>query len=124
MNALAGLPSQSSYCATKAAVKLLSESLWAELRPLGIGVTCVHPGAIRTDMMQATLDKADDQKVAQKTYALVQRIGMEPDKAAAKIIAAVQRGRMRVRVGPDAVLLDILKRWFPVGLHHLLARAG
>ena len=45
-------------------------------------------------------------------------------KAAAKIITAVQRGRMRVRVGPDAVLVDILKRCFPVGLHRLLARAG
>ncbi|MAT95267.1 MAG: SDR family oxidoreductase [Halioglobus sp.] len=124
MNALAGLPSQSSYCATKAAVKLLSESLWSELRPLGIGVTTVHPGAIRTDMMQATLDKADDQDVAQKTYDLVQRIGMDPERAASKIVAAVQRRRMRVRVGADAVLVDILKRCFPVGLHHLLAKLG
>ena len=30
MTGLIGLPAQSSYCATKAAVKGLTESLWAE----------------------------------------------------------------------------------------------
>ena len=55
MTGLVGLPAQSSYCATKAAVKGLTESLWAEWGAAGIGVTSVHPGAIKTDMMRATL---------------------------------------------------------------------
>lgn len=124
MNALVGLPGQSSYCSTKAAVKLLSESLWGELRQFDIGVTSVHPGAIKTDMMQATMDEADDQALAQKTYDLVQRIGMSPDKAASKIISAVEHNRMRIRVGLDAILVDLLMRCAPVGVHHLLARLG
>ena len=55
MAAFIGMPSQSTYCATKAAVRALSESLWAELARDNIGVTCVHPGAIRTDMIKRTL---------------------------------------------------------------------
>ena len=55
-----GLPGQTSYCATKASVKLLSEAMWAEMEKLNIGVTSVHPGAIKTDMIQATLKNSDD----------------------------------------------------------------
>ena len=51
MSAFVGLPGQTSYCATKGAVKLLSEAMWAEMEKLDIGVTSVHPGAIKTDMI-------------------------------------------------------------------------
>jgi short-subunit dehydrogenase len=122
MTGFVGLPMQSSYCATKAAVKGLSESLWAELAAEGIGVTSVHPGAIRTEMIQATLDESDDLAFAQRSYDLAQRTGIGADRAAAKIVAAVRRGKLRVRVGKDAVLLDLLKRWFPVAIHKPMRR--
>ena len=50
MFGLIGLPTQSSYCATKFAVRGFSEALWAELRGSGIGVTTVHPGGVRTNI--------------------------------------------------------------------------
>lgn len=124
MNAFVGLASQTSYCATKAAVRLFSESLWAELRQYNIGVTSVHPGAIKTEMMKATLGDADDAAVALKTYALVQKIGVSPDKVAKRIIAAIVKDKLRIRIGADAVVMDVLKRCFPVGLQRLLAGIG
>jgi len=36
------------YCSTKSAVEALSEALGIELRPLGIYVTVVEPGPLRT----------------------------------------------------------------------------
>jgi short-subunit dehydrogenase len=117
-----GLPMQSSYCTTKAAVKGLSESLWAELAAEGIGVTSVHPGAVRTEMIRATLDESDDRAFAQRSYDLAQRMGIEPDRAATKIVDAVVRGKLRVRVGKDAVLLDLAKRWFPTAIHKPMRR--
>jgi NAD(P)-dependent dehydrogenase (short-subunit alcohol dehydrogenase family) len=39
------------YCATKFAVEGLSESLAAEVTPLGIGVTAIEPGGFRTDAL-------------------------------------------------------------------------
>ncbi|MGH0034039.1 MAG: SDR family NAD(P)-dependent oxidoreductase [Myxococcota bacterium] len=122
MVGFAGLPMQSSYCATKAAVKGLSESLWAELANEGIGVTAVHPGAIRTEMIQATLAESDDLEFAKRSYDLAQRVGCSPEKAARRIVDAVVRGKLRVRIGADSFLLDWLKRCLPVAIHKPMRR--
>jgi NAD(P)-dependent dehydrogenase (short-subunit alcohol dehydrogenase family) len=50
--ALEGMPQVSAYCATKWAVKGLSESLFREVRDFKIKVTCVYPGSTRTDFFR------------------------------------------------------------------------
>jgi NADP-dependent 3-hydroxy acid dehydrogenase YdfG len=50
--ALEGMPQVSAYCATKWAVKGLSESLFREVRDFGIKVTCVYPGSTKTDFFR------------------------------------------------------------------------
>ena len=124
MNAFVGLPTQTSYCATKAAVKLLSEAMWAEMKKHNIGVTSVHPGAIRTEMIQATIANSDDRAVAQRNYEIAQKIGVTPQHCAKRIVRAVRKNRLRIRVGTDSVMLDLLKRWFPVGIQKVLARVA
>ena len=49
-------PLYSSYHSTKWAVEGFSESLHYELRPLGITVKIVEPGAIKTDFMDRSAD--------------------------------------------------------------------
>ena len=122
MSAFAGLPGQSSYCATKSAVQALSESLFAEWHLDGIGVTSVHPGAIRTEMIQATLAESDDVEAARRNYELAQRMGVDPEHAARKIVEAIQKGKVRVRIGRDALVLDWLKRIAPTRIHRLMLR--
>ena len=124
MTGMLGLPAQSSYCATKAAVKGLSESLWAEWGAAGIGVTSVHPGAIKTDMMQATLKDSDDLTAAKKNMEMVAKIGMAPDMAAEKILRAVHKKKMKVLVGKDAVIMDMMKRFTPGLIHGLFAKVA
>ena len=46
---LVGFPGSGYYAATKHAVEGWSDSLRAEVGPLGISVTCVEPGPFRTD---------------------------------------------------------------------------
>lgn len=46
---LAGFPGSGYYAASKHAVEGWSDSLTAEVAPLGIAVTCVEPGPFRTD---------------------------------------------------------------------------
>ncbi|MBY9062401.1 SDR family NAD(P)-dependent oxidoreductase [Sphingomonas yunnanensis] len=46
---LVGFPSSGYYAASKHAVEGFSDSLAAEVAPLGIAVTCVEPGPFRTD---------------------------------------------------------------------------
>lgn len=123
MAAFIGLPNQAGYCATKSAVRALSETLNAELAGDNIGVTCVHPGAIATNMIRNTLDKADNPKQALKNLEMVEKIAMPVEQAAEKIITAAKKKKLRVRVGKDAVLLDIFKRLMPITMQKLIIRA-
>jgi NAD(P)-dependent dehydrogenase (short-subunit alcohol dehydrogenase family) len=112
-----GLPNQASYSLTKAAVKSLSETLRVELAGHGIGVTSIHPGAIKTNIMKAAARYGGDAEETARLEALVMRFGMAPEKLAAKVVRAVKADRMRVRIGLDAVLVDWAKRLLPVAVH-------
>jgi NADP-dependent 3-hydroxy acid dehydrogenase YdfG len=50
--ALEGYPEVSVYCATKHAVKAISESMYKELRDFAVKVTCVYPGSVKTDFFR------------------------------------------------------------------------
>jgi short-subunit dehydrogenase len=45
-----GLPKSAAYCASKAAVSAMFESLRLDLKPKGIDVTIIHPGFIKTPL--------------------------------------------------------------------------
>jgi short-subunit dehydrogenase len=45
-----GLPKSAAYCASKAAVSAMFESLRLDVKPRGIDVTIIHPGFIRTPL--------------------------------------------------------------------------
>jgi len=117
MAAFLGLPNQASYSLTKAAVKSLSESLRVELASAQIGITSIHPGAIKTSIMKAAARYGGDAEETARIEALAMRFGMEPEKLAAKVVRAVKRNRMRLRIGVDAHLVDWLKRLLPVAIH-------
>jgi hypothetical protein len=48
MVALQGAPGQAVYAATKSFDLILAQSLWAELKPLGVDVIALIPGMVRT----------------------------------------------------------------------------
>ena len=113
LSAFIGLPSQTSYSLTKAGIQMLSESLWIELYDDNVGVTSVHPGAIKTDMMKATLAESDNLKIAERNFRMAQKMGVTPEYACKRIIKAIERNKSRVRIGLDAILTEWLKRLLP-----------
>jgi len=113
MSAFLGLPGQSSYCATKAGVQLLTDSLWAEWGLKGIGATSVHPGAIRTEMITATLHESDDIEQAKKNYEIAHKTGVDAEYAATKILRAVEKNKMRLKIGKDAYIFHFIMRYMP-----------
>lgn len=121
MFGLIGLPTQSSYCATKFAVRGFSEAIWAELRGEGVGVTVVHPGGVRTNIVRASRTADADAKV--KMIERFERMAMEPDEAARRILRAVERDDLRVVICREAVATDWIKRLLPAGVHPLVAWA-
>jgi short-subunit dehydrogenase len=119
MVAFAGPPQQTSYTATKSAIKGFSESLWAELHGEGIGVTVALPGAIKTHIMDEALKTAEDPELFSRTKNLVDKMAMPVDKAVKKILKAVSKDRMRVVIGADARFLEGAKRSAPDQIHKL-----
>ena len=116
-----GIPTQSSYNASKYAVRGFSEALSSELSGTQIGVTCVHPGGIRTNVVRASRLSSDgDVEDQRKTIELFERFGHSPEKVARKIVRAIERKQVRVRVGPEAYLTDWSKRLFPVSTQRLV----
>ena len=111
MFGLTGVPSQSSYCATKFAVRGFSESLAIELANENIDVICVHPGGIRTNIVRNS--RGPDDSALARTIKWFDRKALPPEQAAAKIIRAIERRQQRVVITPEAWATDVAKRVYP-----------
>ena len=130
MFAYLAVPTQSAYNAAKAAVRALSESLRMELWAAGspVGVTCVHPGGIRTSVARNAAVSAGRDPAAVAAAFDTHLARMDADRCARIIVDGVVARRDRVRVGIDAIATDLLVRALPVGYQvvsrTLAARAG
>jgi len=121
---LVGVPTQLSYNATKYAVRGISEALISELAGTRVGVTCVHPGGIRTNIVRAArASTARDVEENELTAAQFERWAMAPEKAAKKIVRAIERNQARLRIGVETYVGDWAKRLFPVSTQRLLGWA-
>lgn len=127
---LISVPSQSAYNAAKFAVRGFTDALRMELEIAGSPVSCttVHPGGIRTNIAR---NARIDPSLADLAGARVDDAGGEfdriartsPEAAARQILAAVERNRRRVLIGPDARVIDLVSR-LPGGLYQRLIVAG
>ncbi len=104
-------PGVLGYCTSKFAVVGLSESIRAELRPMGVGVSTICPGIIQTGIVQATRYQDDHAKDrVQKTY---DARGASPERVANAVISGIRWNRGVVPVTREAWLAYYAKRWFP-----------
>ncbi|HWP66787.1 MAG TPA: SDR family NAD(P)-dependent oxidoreductase [Candidatus Limnocylindria bacterium] len=117
-----GVPENSAYCASKYAVRGFSESLAVELAGSHIGVTCVHPGGVRTNIARRARLR-DERRRAMVTAEFDRVARMSPERAAARIVRAIERGTPRLRLGPETYVLDWAKRLAPVATQRLLVGA-
>ncbi|MFO7566142.1 MAG: SDR family NAD(P)-dependent oxidoreductase [Enhygromyxa sp.] len=116
---LIAVPGNGTYNASKFAVRGYTEALRQELELSGapIGVTCVHPGGIKTNIARAArFDPSAKQLVGDEaaSKANFEKLFItEAKTAAATILAGVRRNRARVLIGPDARVIDLLQRTLP-----------
>jgi NAD(P)-dependent dehydrogenase (short-subunit alcohol dehydrogenase family) len=127
---LIGFPGHGAYNASKFAVRGYTECLRQELVLVGapVGVTCVHPGGIKTNIARAS-----------RVSPSVRALGIDPDasrdrfdksfrtsadEAARVILAGVRRNEARVLIGSDARLLDLVQRVLGAGYMRLSLSAA
>ncbi|MDE6275406.1 MAG: SDR family NAD(P)-dependent oxidoreductase [Clostridia bacterium] len=99
---------ESIYSATKGGVWALTECLAQELRGFGIGVSCVMPGPVKTDIY-----KAREGESGPKADSLVASIGITAHTAGKKIVKAIRKGKVRVVTDAVAGLMDFGMRLCP-----------
>jgi short-subunit dehydrogenase len=115
------MPGQAMYSASKAAVRGFTEALFTELDGTSVRLLSVHPGGIRTNVIRAARGMEADAKAT--AVDLQERFGMPAEKAAAKILGAMERDKRRLLIGVDAHIGVFLKRLFPIGFQRLLTLA-
>jgi len=106
-----GMPGSAAYCASKAAERVFGEGLRGDLAPLGVEVSVICPGFIRTPMTDVNR--------------FPMPFLMEPGRAAAIITRGLERNRGRIAfpwptyalcwllAALPPGLVDILLKWVP-----------
>jgi len=99
-------PGQTIYGASKAAVKLLTEGLYAELLDTPVRVSVIMPGAVDTAITaNSGVDEPDVAEGAAR---------MTPaDKAARIMVRGIERDRLHIYVGPDAKAMSLAIKLAP-----------
>ncbi len=118
---LLGVPYQAGYSLTKCAVRALSETMYAECKSEGVHVMSVHPGAIRTGLINKAVEDSDNPGLTQKLADLTNKTAVDPDKLADKVVRGMITKKQRVIIGLDAYAMDVLKRLLPSMIHKLFA---
>ena len=107
MGGFCPVPGQTIYGASKAAVKLFTEGLYAELEGSPVHVTGIFPGAVATNIVANSGVTLRQMEGGQANKVL------PADEAARQMLDGVERNAFRVLVGQDARVLDLLTRLNP-----------
>jgi short-subunit dehydrogenase len=120
---LIGPAGQSAYAASKFALRGLTEVLRHELPAVGVGVTAVHPGGVRTRIAaSARVGSGVPVAEALRHRREFQRLlTIDPAEAARVILDGIEHRRTRVLVGWSAKVPDIVARLFPASYGSVLS---
>jgi short-subunit dehydrogenase len=111
-------PGQAAYCASKFAVRGFTEALRHEMEGTNIAVSVVHPGGVKTNIVNSarvstgvTLTEEEIEKLRKFQNKLLSRTS--PERAAQIIVSGIKARAPRIIVGPDAAILSRISRIFP-----------
>lgn len=130
VSGMLAMPTMASYSASKYALEGMSEALWYEARPLGINVTLIQPGFVRSNSFKKVYHSKRSSPTAQKTARLymdyyasmapfiekLMKLSLATPESVAKRILWVMRTEnppLWVPATPDAIFFYYLRRWMP-----------
>jgi NAD(P)-dependent dehydrogenase (short-subunit alcohol dehydrogenase family) len=106
---------QTAYCSAKFAVRGFTESLRHELAETNISVSCVHPGGIKTNIVNnARLGAEAPEEWKQQGAKFFDKVAKtSADEAAEVIVSGIKTGNTRILIGKDAKAISFFSRLFP-----------
>ncbi len=84
--------------------------LLMELANSVVGITCVHPGAVSTNILASARMEASHKEKMLKMF----HLAMPPEKAARLIVKAIEKSRFKLVFCVESRVLDFMKRVWPV----------
>jgi short-subunit dehydrogenase len=114
------VPGQSVYGASKAAVKLLTEGLYAELADTNVRVSVVFPGATKTNISENSGVKGQTQSEGNSQKQSIPMLSA--GEAAKTIIRGIEKNKIYIFTGNDSRLMNILYRLNPAFATKLIAK--
>jgi NAD(P)-dependent dehydrogenase (short-subunit alcohol dehydrogenase family) len=133
VSGMLAMPTMSAYSASKYALEGFSESLWYEMKPLGINVSLVQPGFIRSDSFRRVYFSKESKPEHREGPYVDYYASMEPfiermmngswstpETVARKILTIVQTENppLWVPASIDATVFYYLRRLLPRRLLH------
>jgi short-subunit dehydrogenase len=110
-------PRNSEYCASKFALRGLTESLRAELIQIGIDTLLVSPGTTESDFYQNVINPTEKQPWPEQS-------AVPADKVAKAVVRAIRRGKREIIPSFRGRLLVWLNRLAPPLVDRLMRRFG
>jgi len=110
--AISSAPSMAAYNVGKAGILSLSETLYTELRPHGVGVTVVCPAFFQTNLLDGGRFQSDGQRSIAATY--MRRARFTAEDVADAAVRAIASKKLFVVLGRKARFYWLMKRWYPV----------
>lgn len=118
---LMGFPGSAPYNVSKFGVRGFTETLRVEMRGTNLQVVCVHPGGVRTNIIN-NVDFKDEKERARTVKQFNKQTPTMPDQAASTIIRGIEKGKSRVTIGKDASFTDRITRLMPETYERVLAK--
>lgn len=114
------VPGQTIYGASKAAVKLMTEGLYAELLDTNVGVSAIMPGAVATEItansgvdIPGSADASEQGSSMRTTSA---------EDAAKIIIDGIENDQLHIFVGTDSKMMNLAVRVSPRRSTHMIQK--
>ena len=110
--AIGSAPSMAAYNISKSAMISLSETLYTELKPHGVGVTVVCPTFFQTNMMETGRFSSEAERKIGTGY--MRHAKFTADDVAEATVQGMYRRKLYVVLGRKARIYWRIKRWFPM----------
>ena len=120
-----GYAGQTHYCASKFAVRGFTETLAQELKGTGVGICCVHPGGVATNVSRnAVVDKMPfGDATREELDANFDKMAITtPEKAAKIILKGAAKKKKRILIGADSRIISLAYRLFPTHYAKILEK--
>jgi len=118
---IAAYPDQGAYVTAKFAVRGFTETLRIELAKTNVRVHCVHPGGIKTNIVN-NIETSDIQRREKLAKAFDRLAPTTPATAAEVILQGVRKGNPRILIGRDARFVATLAWLFPRSYEKIVMR--